>query len=148
MKRYNAPVPNCLRALFDHSIFVPPFKATKFADIEKQGEWSIRNEIDDDSELKDWHEYADLICIAAINAAKRNQMDEAQRLVAKAAAMWDGNGVFDKAALSLNCYATYKLALLLWAAWAKDHSMVMKKRSPTTFEVKSDNFCFLPKISA
>lgn len=116
MKRYKAPLPNRLSALFDSSISVPPFKVARFVDVGKRGEWLIRNEVDDGSKLRDWHEYADLVCIAAINAAKRKQMEEAQRLVAKAAAMWDGKGIFDKATLSLNRYATYKLALLLWAA--------------------------------
>ncbi|MFN3421866.1 MAG: hypothetical protein ACK40X_09115, partial [Armatimonadota bacterium] len=116
MKQFNAPVSNRLQALFDPSISVPPFKAPKFTDVSKQGEWLIRNELDNGSELNDWHEYADLFCIAAINAAKRKRLDEARRLVAKAAAMWDGKGIVDKATRNLNRYATYKLALLLWAA--------------------------------
>ncbi len=116
MKRFSVPVPNRLQALFDPSISVPPFKTTKFTDISTQGEWLIRNEVENGPELSDWHEYADLVCIAAINAAKRKQLDEARRLVAKAAAMWDGKGIVDKATRNLNRYATYKLALLLWAA--------------------------------
>ncbi len=116
LRSFNATVPKRLQALFDPSVSVPPFRASRLVDVTTQGNWLIRNEVDDGKVMDDWHEYADLLCIAAINAVKRGKRTDAQRLVAKAAAMWDGIGIVDKATQNLNRYATYKLALLLWAA--------------------------------
>jgi hypothetical protein len=116
LRSFNAPVPKRLQALFDPSVSVPPFRTSRLIDVTTQGNWLIRNEVDDGEVMDDWHEYADLLCIAAINAAKRGKWTDAQRLVAKVAAMWDGMGIVDKVTQRLNRYATYKLALLLWAA--------------------------------
>ena len=116
LRSFNAPVPKRLQALFDPSVSVPPFRTSSLIDVTTQGNWLIRNEVDDGEVMEDWHEYADLLCIAAINAVKRGKRVDAQRLVAKVAAMWDGMGISDKATQHLNRYATYKLALLLWAA--------------------------------
>jgi hypothetical protein len=116
LRSFNAPVPKRLQALFDPSVSVPPFRTSRLIDVTTQGNWLIRNEVDDGEVMDDWHEYADLLCIAAINAAKRGKRTDAQRLVAKVAAMWDGMGIVDKVTQRLNRYATYKLALLLWAA--------------------------------
>jgi len=116
LRSFNAPMPKRLQALFDPSVSVPPFRTSRLIDVTTQGNWLIRNEVDNGGLIDDWHEYADLLCIAAISAVKRGKRADAQRLVAKAAAMWDGVGIADKATQHLNRYATYKLALLLWGA--------------------------------
>lgn len=119
LRRFNATVPNRLRALLDRrTVAVPPFHTARFAEVSQIGGWQIRYEVDDGAPIDDWHEYADLLCIAAVNAAKQERMEEARRWVAKAAAMWDGFGICDKVTQHHNRYATYKLALLLMAAKA------------------------------
>lgn len=118
-KQFASPVPDRLQALLGvRFVSVPPFRAARFVDVWQTGEWQIRYEIDDGAVLNDWHEYADLLCIAAIAAAKQRRWDDARRLVAKVAAMWDGVGIRDRVTLAHNHYATYKLALLLIATKA------------------------------
>ncbi len=117
LTRFFTPVPDRLRAFLDGGpVSVPPFRQPRFGPAARIGDWEIQFENDDGPPLEDWHRYADLLCIAAITAARRKEWDRARQWLACAAAMWDGVGIRDRATVHLNRYATYKLALLLMAA--------------------------------
>ena len=76
---------------------------------------TIRTEIVTTNVLKGWDEYADLLLLASI-AQGRVAPSIAREYFDKAAAMWDGKGLHDRATKHSGLYATYKLALYLVAA--------------------------------
>jgi len=116
LKGYGGPFPRPLLALFDRRVSVPPFPVQEFEEVCRVGRWVVKRQKDGEGLIGDWQEYADLLCVASISSAKRGRGEEARILAGKAARMWDGVGLLDKAAISSGRYATFKLALLLWAA--------------------------------
>jgi len=74
--------------------------------------------------IKDWQEYADLLLFAALSKHWEGKDNEAIALFNMAKVMWDGTGINDYATKANGKYATYKLALLLYA------SKVLKQKLP------------------
>jgi len=66
--------------------------------------------------MEDWQEYADLLLYAALSKHWEGKEEEALELFNLAKNMWDGVGINDKATRADGKYATYKLALLLYAS--------------------------------
>jgi hypothetical protein len=61
--------------------------------------------------LKDFEDYADLLCYASLVEWRNKNYTGAYYYYEEAKAMWDGNGFKDKAFYEHNYYATYKLGL-------------------------------------
>jgi hypothetical protein len=92
-----------------------PFRHHRLEDVERVGEKLVRTEVVGDQVLLDWTGYADLLFLAAIAEAGRDQ-EAALRHLEGGLATWDGLGFQDRASRTSGLYATYKLALALIAA--------------------------------
>jgi hypothetical protein len=92
-----------------------PFRSYVLTNVSVLDGKTIRTELVTTNLLKGWEEYADLLLLASM-ARANSAPAEAKRNFEKAAAMWDGAGLRDRATQHSGIYATYKLALYLVAA--------------------------------
>ena len=92
-----------------------PFRTYVLTNVAVFDGKTIRTEIVTTNILKGWEEYADLLLLASI-AQAQSAPSLARQQFDNAAAMWDGEGLSDRATRHSGIYATYKLALYLVAA--------------------------------
>jgi len=90
-----------------------PFRQFQLIDVRRSSNKVIRTEVVTPVKLDGWAQYADLLLLACI--AETNQ-PAARRHWDAAMQLWDGKGFLDAAAKHHQQYATYKLALALFAA--------------------------------
>lgn len=107
-----------------------PFKRYELKEVARRGDKVIKTELVTDHPLAGWEEYADLLFLAAMARAKEGEPEEASRLFAAGAKLWDGKGFADRVLPVHGLYATFKLALALLAAKA------VETEFPAAAEVK------------
>ncbi|MBX9656320.1 hypothetical protein K2Y11_22100 [bacterium] len=90
-----------------------PFKQYELFDVAKVGDKIVKSERATDRPLQGWEGYGDLLALAIL--AEPNS-DQAPILFKKLVAMWDGQGIADRAMKQMGIYATYKIALAMLAA--------------------------------
>jgi hypothetical protein len=92
-----------------------PFKTYLLTNVATFDGKTIRTEIVTTNLLKGWEQYADLLLLASMAQAASDPA-AARRHFDRAAALWDGTGLKDRATEHNGLYATYKLSLYLIAA--------------------------------
>ena len=92
-----------------------PFRTYVLTNVAVVDGKTIRTELVTTNILKGSEEYADLALFASL-AQARSEPAQARKNFEKAVAMWDGEGLNDRATKHSGIYATYKLALYLIAA--------------------------------
>ena len=103
-----------IEACFGQTVELP-FKSANFYTIEEGAGYTIKLDICNGSIISNWEDFGDLLVLAALIKYWQCWYDQqALDYFNKAAAMWDGKGIKD-AAFEPFKYATYKLALLLYA---------------------------------
>jgi hypothetical protein len=90
-----------------------PFRQYKLNEVQRIGEKIIRTEVVQDTVLKGWQKYADLLFLAAMAEEDPKQ---ARQHLDDGLKMWEGTGFKDSVVTKHHTYATYKLALSLMAA--------------------------------
>ena len=103
-----------IEILFGEAKAPLPFRHYRLREVTRVGEKVIRTEVVGEAAHEDWERYSDLLFLAAIAEAGR---DEAKALGHLGAGMrtWDGRGFRDRPSEVGGLYATYKLALALIA---------------------------------
>jgi len=95
---------------------VPTFNATVSYTLYSD-DYTLKTDIANGTAvMENWQEYADLLLYAALSKHWEGKDKEATALFSKAKEMWDGIGINDTATRTEGKYATYKLALLLYAS--------------------------------
>jgi len=107
-------------ALFGQTVDLP-FQSSINYTIEEGADYTIKLDIYNGSTMKDWKNYSNLLCLAALSQYWRGDITSAVSNFSKAVTMWDGAGILDEANnestdREYNRYAVYKLALLLYTA--------------------------------
>lgn len=117
--------------LFGESIPLPIKEKVTYI-IEQGEDYFIKTDIHNcTTAFPDWDEYANLLICSALSLYWENETEEAFRLFDKAADMWDGKGLYDRAIEEAvpnlrGLYETYKLALLLYASRIFNRTLTFK----------------------
>lgn len=117
--------------LFGVSIPLPIKEKVTYV-IEQGEDYVIQTDIHNcTTAFPHWDEYANLLICSALSLYWENETEEAFRLFDKAADMWDGKGLYDRAIPEAEpnlrgLYETYKLALLLYASRIFNRTLTFK----------------------
>jgi len=115
MQRFGVSHSGKIEILFDEAPNGFPFHAYELLEVTNVAGKIIRTERVTGKPLKGWDAYADLLLMAAMVKSK-TAPEEAKNYFEKALALWDGHGFADAAFKKNHLYATYKLALAIFAA--------------------------------
>lgn len=103
-----------IEILFDEATRPMPFRHYRLIEVARIGEKSIKTEVVTEEVNSAWRDYTDLLFVAAIVEA-RAVREQAVRYFVEGMATWDGTGFRDRVNRNGGRYATFKLALALFA---------------------------------
>jgi hypothetical protein len=114
-------------AVINGCIPIPDRNCTKL--VLHSNDYVIKTEVCNGTTIDDWQGYADRLLFMALSCHRQGNDTDAIHYFEIAKAMWDGTGINDTATKKDCIYATYKLALLLYA------SKVLGERLDFEFEL-------------
>ncbi|MFX0204003.1 MAG: hypothetical protein ACFFCW_48515 [Candidatus Hodarchaeota archaeon] len=131
MQRYGYMYNYAYEALFGQTVDLP-FHSPMNYTILKGIDYEINLDIYNGSIMKDWQNYSNLLCLAALSQYWKGDITIAVSNFSKAVTMWTGTGITDEANddsddKEYKRYAVYKLALLLYTAKILDQPLSFQR---------------------
>lgn len=121
------PISFMHEAVINDSIPIPNRNCTRLT--LQSNDYVVETEVYNGTTIDDWQGYADRLLFMALSCHWQGNDTDANHFFELAKAMWDGTGINDTATKKDCVYATYKLALLLYA------SKVLGERLAFEFEL-------------
>jgi hypothetical protein len=94
-------------------VLPPYFRSTSNCYLVNASDYTIKTEINNDTVMDDWENYADLLAFRGLSLIKEGDSSAAKTCYDKMMNMSDGHGFADAAYNKTHIYSTYKLALAI-----------------------------------
>jgi len=118
------PISNAHEVVLGNTV-LPPYRSETNCTLYRN-DYILNTTVRNGTIISNWSQYADFLVCAALSYHQQNNGSVAIDYFELAKTMWDEKGINDKATKDVQRYATYKLALLLYASKILERELVFE----------------------
>ncbi len=118
------PISNAHEVVLGNTV-LPPYRSETNCTLYRN-DYILNTTVRNGTIISNWSQYADFLVYAALSYHQQNNGSIANDYFELAKTMWDEKGINDTATKDVQRYATYKLALLLYASKILEKELVFE----------------------